>query len=75
MGHHDDRLVPGEGVQSLHDDVFGNVVESAGGFVEHQDRGLVVKSPGDADALALPPPRGALPVLRWECHTLEEDPK
>ena len=42
-----------ETFDGLHDCLFGIVVEGAGGFVEDDDVGLLVKCTGDADALAL----------------------
>ena len=54
MGDHDNRLPTGEVVDGLHDGAFGHVVECTGGLVEYEQVRIVVKRPGDPDALPLP---------------------
>ena len=53
MGDDEYGKLIAEAFDSVHDGLFGFVVEGAGGFVEDDDACLLVEGPSDADALAL----------------------
>lgn len=53
VGDHDDGFRAAEIVDGVHDDLFGETVQRAGGFVEDDHIGIVVDGPGNADALTL----------------------
>ena len=53
MGDQDHRELPVERLDCLHHLCFGAVVQGTGGLIQHQQLGLAIQRPSDANALAL----------------------